>query len=31
VQVVSGDALGAYVKKAVDDYGRRAAELGLVR
>ncbi|RFP14556.1 MULTISPECIES: tripartite tricarboxylate transporter substrate binding protein [unclassified Duganella] len=28
---LTGDALAAYVKKAVDDYGRRAAELGLVR
>jgi putative tricarboxylic transport membrane protein len=28
---LTGDALSAYVKKAVDDYGRRAAELGLVR
>ncbi|WP_195763457.1 Bug family tripartite tricarboxylate transporter substrate binding protein [Duganella guangzhouensis] len=28
---LTGDALAAYVKKAVDDYGKRAAELGLVR
>ena len=28
---LTGDALAAYVKKAVDDYGRRAAELGLMR
>ena len=28
---LTGDALKAYVTKAVDDYGRRAAELGLVR
>jgi putative tricarboxylic transport membrane protein len=28
---LTGDALAAYVKNAVDDYGRRAAELGLVR
>ena len=28
---MTGDALKAYVTKAVDDYGRRAAELGLVR
>jgi putative tricarboxylic transport membrane protein len=28
---LTGDALAAYVKKAVDEYGRRAAELGLVR
>ena len=28
---LTGDALTAYVKKAVDDYGKRAAELGLVR
>jgi putative tricarboxylic transport membrane protein len=28
---LTGDALAVYVKKAVDDYGKRAAELGLVR
>ena len=28
---LTGDALKAYVTKAVDDYGRHAAELGLVR
>jgi len=28
---LTGAPLAAYVKKAVDDYGRRAAELGLVR
>ncbi|WP_207393387.1 tripartite tricarboxylate transporter substrate binding protein [Duganella aceris] len=28
---LTGDALAAYVKKAVDDYGKRAAEMGLVR
>ncbi|HWW68408.1 MAG TPA: tripartite tricarboxylate transporter substrate binding protein, partial [Duganella sp.] len=28
---LTGDALKDYVTKAVDDYGRRAAELGLVR
>jgi len=28
---MTGDALTAYVTKAVDDYGRHAAELGLVR
>ncbi|MBP1204100.1 putative tricarboxylic transport membrane protein [Duganella sp. 1411] len=28
---LTGDALRDYVAKAVDDYGRRAAELGLVR
>lgn len=28
---LTGDALRAYVTKAVDDYGRHAAELGLVR
>lgn len=28
---LTGDALTAYVKKAVDDYGKRATELGLVR
>jgi putative tricarboxylic transport membrane protein len=28
---LTGDALAEYVKKAVDDYGRRAAELGLMR
>ena len=28
---LTGDALTEYVKKAVDDYGRRAAELGLMR
>jgi putative tricarboxylic transport membrane protein len=28
---LTGDALAAYVKKAVDDYGKRATELGLVR
>jgi putative tricarboxylic transport membrane protein len=28
---LTGDALTAYVQKAVDDYGKRAAELGLVR
>jgi putative tricarboxylic transport membrane protein len=28
---LTGAALAAYVKKAVDDYGKRAAELGLVR
>ena len=28
---LTGEPLTAYVKKAVDDYGRRAAELGLVR
>jgi putative tricarboxylic transport membrane protein len=28
---LTGDALKAYVAKAVDDYGRHAAELGLVR
>ena len=28
---LTGDALAAYIKKAVDDYGKRAAELGLLR
>ncbi len=28
---LTGEALAAYVKKAVDDYGRRASELGLMR
>ena len=28
---LTGASLSAYVKKAVDDYGRRAAEMGLVR
>ncbi len=28
---LTGDALKAYVTKAVDDYGRRAAEFGLMR
>ncbi|MFA9219411.1 MAG: Bug family tripartite tricarboxylate transporter substrate binding protein [Sphingomonadaceae bacterium] len=28
---LTGQALSAYVRKAVDDYGKRAAELGLVR
>jgi putative tricarboxylic transport membrane protein len=28
---LTGAALSAYVKKAVDDYGKQAAELGLVR
>ena len=28
---LTGSALSAYVAKAVDDYGKRAAELGLVR
>ncbi len=28
---LTGAALGAYVRQAVDDYGKRASELGLVR
>jgi putative tricarboxylic transport membrane protein len=28
---MTGQALSDYVKKAVDDYGRRASQLGLVR
>jgi len=28
---LTGDALGAYVRKAVEDYGKRAREFGLVR
>jgi putative tricarboxylic transport membrane protein len=28
---LTGPALTAYVRKAVDDYGKRASELGLVR
>lgn len=28
---LTGDALTAYVRKAVDDYGKRASEFGLVR
>jgi putative tricarboxylic transport membrane protein len=28
---LTGDALAVYVKKAVDDYGKRATELGLMR